>query len=168
MTGASTVSRGTDGRGAERRHPRGLLAAAVPLRYAFAALLLATGVAKLVDLAGFAGVVGAYRLVPETLLFPAALLLAAVEVALGAWLLARWRPVTAALAAALLHLGYLAWLALALARGLAIPNCGCFGVFWPRPLTRLTLVEDGVLLVLALVLLLAVRRGMAATRATAA
>jgi hypothetical protein len=168
MTGASTVSRGTDGRGAERRHPRGLLAAAVPLRYAFAALLLATGVAKLVDLAGFAGVVGAYRLVPETLLFPAALLLAAVEVALGAWLLARWRPVTAALAAALLHLGYLAWLALALARGLAIPNCGCFGVFWPRPLTRLTLVEDGALLVLALVLLLAVRRGRTARRVTAA
>lgn len=38
---------------------------------------------------------------------------------------------------------------LALHRGLQIANCGCFGVYWARPLTAVTLVEDALLLALA-------------------
>ena len=45
-----------------------------------------------------------------------------------------------------LHVFYLFGLTTALARGLALPNCGCFGVYWPRPLSAWSVVEDMVLL----------------------
>lgn len=159
MIGVSTAS--PDGERPRAGGSAGRRARPLPtvlLRLAFAGLLLATGVAKLADLAGFAAVVGTYRLLPETLLLPSATFLAAGEVALGAWLLAGGRPFQAALATALLHVAYLAWLGLALGRDLRIPNCGCFGVFWPRPLTPWTLAEDAALLALAFVLLHRARR----------
>ena len=115
------------------------------LRLTFAALLLATGLAKLLDLPGFAAVVVTYRALPDALVTPAAALLTG-----------RRMP-EAALATVALHLGYLAWLAVALARGLNIPNCGCFGVYLPRPLTAGSLAEDGVITALALALYLAAR-----------
>ena len=127
------------------------------LRLTFAALLLATGLAKLLDLPGFAAVVVTYRALPDALVTPAAALLTAVEIALGALLLTGRRLPEAALATVALHLGYLAWLAVALARGLNIPNCGCFGVYLPRPLTAGSLAEDGVITALALALYLAAR-----------
>jgi hypothetical protein len=157
MIGASTTSPRTSARPSAERG-RTAAALAVTLRLAFAALLLVTGVAKLVDLPGFVAVVGTYRALPEALLAPAAALLTAAELALGAWLLSGRRLAEAALATALLHLGYFAWLAVAHARGLDIPNCGCFGVFWARPLTAWTFVEDGTLLALALALLALARR----------
>jgi hypothetical protein len=125
------------------------------------ALLLATGTAKLVDLPGFAQVVASYRLLPEILLLAAATALTAAELALGVWLLTGRRLVQAALATVLLHLGYLAWLGVALGRDLEIANCGCFGVYLPRPLTGWTLVEDGALLALSVLLYLAARRRQA-------
>ena len=45
----------------------------------------------------------------------------------------------------------------ALACGLDLPNCGCFGVFWPQRLTPWMLLEDGVLLALSLLLYLGAR-----------
>jgi hypothetical protein len=127
------------------------------LRFAFALLLIVAGVAKLLDFAGFVAVVATYRSLPEALFYPAAVVLTVAELAIGAWLLVGYRLVEAALATALLHLGYLTWLALALARGLELSNCGCFGVFWPRLLTPWMLLEDGVLLALSLLLYLGAR-----------
>lgn len=128
------------------------------LRFTFAALLLVTGLAKLVDFQGFVAVVATYRFFPEALLVAASAAVAAAELVLGCWLLWGHRLTQAALATILIHLGYFGWLLLALGRGLAIPNCGCFGVFWPRPLTPWTLLEDGILLLLALFLYLTARR----------
>lgn len=42
-------------------------------------------------------------------------------------------------------------------RGLAIANCGCFGVFLARPLTAQTVVEDVVMLGMSLLVLREVR-----------
>jgi hypothetical protein len=147
----------------------------VVLRWFFTALLLASAIGKLLDIRGFAAVVGTYQVFPEPLLLPLGLALALFELALGLWLIWGRHLVWAALVIALLHAGYLAWLGLAYARGLDIPNCGCFGVlldipncgcfgvFLARPLTPWMFVEDGLLLAAALFL----RRGLRRERGTA-
>ena len=120
------------------RHPLWVTA----LRLLLGALLLTTAGGKLLDLAGFAKVVGTYRILPDWLLLPAGLGLALAELALAIALVAGFRLAEMALAAAALHVVFLLWSALALTRGLEIANCGCFGVFWARPLTKWTLLED--------------------------
>jgi uncharacterized membrane protein YphA (DoxX/SURF4 family) len=128
------------------------------LRWAFTALLLVSGAAKLLDLHGFAAVVDTYDVLPDALLAPAAYALAVVEVGLGVWLaIGRALPPTATLVV-VLHTVYLVWIVIALARGLDIPNCGCFGVYFARPLTPVRVLEDVALLALAMGLSRCVRR----------
>ena len=81
-------------------------------------------------------------------------------VRIAAWLLL----VAAALLTVLLHAGYVVWLGLAYLRGLHIANCGCFGVFWARPLTPWMFLEDGALLAAAAILYFGVRRATRAGR----
>lgn len=124
------------------------------LRGLFVLLLLAAALGKLLDMPGFYPVVAAYRVFPEVIIPALAWALALGELGVGLWLLTgRWLA-AAALAVVLLHLLYLGWLVVALSRGLEIANCGCFGVFWPRPLTSARLVEDVVLFVAALLFFL--------------
>ena len=129
-----------------------------PLELLFAALLLTSGGAKLLDMAGFVSVVVDYDVLPTILLWPSAWTSTVTEVALGAWLLRGPKTRRAAAGLWALHLLYVIWIAVALARDLAISNCGCFGVYWPRPLTWLTPIEDLVLLLLAGVLWLSTAR----------
>jgi len=124
--------------------------ARVALRVLFAVLLLVTGVAKLLDMAGFYEVVRSYQSLPNVVVPPASWVLAVGEIVMAAWLLARYRPRWAAVTVVLLHLMYLGWLVIALLRGLEISNCGCFGVFWARPLTWYSPLEDLVLVGLAI------------------
>ena len=130
----------------------GSLFAARGLRVFFACLVLAAGAGKAADLPGFIAVVESYRSLPAAAIAPAAWLLILTEFGLAAWLASGHRLRAAALATAGLHLLYLAWLAQALVRGLDIPNCGCFGVYWARPLTWWSTLEDMLLLGLAFVL----------------
>jgi hypothetical protein len=116
----------------------------------FAVLLTVTGVAKLLDMTGFYEVVRSYQSLPDLVVPPAAWLLAVGELVLAAWLLARYRPHLAAITVVLLHLMYLFWLLLSLLRGLEISNCGCFGVFWARPVSWYSPLEDLVLVGLAI------------------
>ena len=122
------------------------------LRLLFAALLLVTGGAKLLDIEGFAAVVDSYALLPALLITPSTWALAIMEIGLGLWLLSNRRLGAAAVLLIALHLLYLLWLMVALARGLSLPNCGCFGVYWPRPLTWFSPLEDLALLLLATLL----------------
>lgn len=135
-----------------------LPASAQVLRGLFLLLLATTGIAKLFDMPGFYGIVAAYRLLPEALVPASAWALALVEITLAGWL--AWgralRP--AALLIVLLHLMYLGWLLIALVRGLALANCGCFGVYLARPLSWTMPFEDTALLALALALWAQVRR----------
>ena len=105
-------------------------------------ILVATGVGKLLDVSGFARVLGTYQAFPDGLLVPIALAVPLGEVVLGVWLLGGRRPFAAAVTALAVHLAYAAWSATAILRGLKLANCGCFGVFWPRPLGWPTVVED--------------------------
>ncbi len=112
------------------------------LRVAIGAILTATAVGKLLDVPGFARVLGTYRAFPDELLLPVALAVPAAELLLALWLFSNQRPFGAAVAALVMHLSYAAWSASAILRGLALSNCGCFGVFWPRPLGWSTVAED--------------------------
>jgi len=124
-------------------------AARMSLRFFFAILLAVTGIAKLIDMAGFSEIVRSYQSLPDMFVPPAAWLLAVGELALAGWLLARYQTRLAAIAVVLLHLMYLGWLVMALVRGLQLGNCGCFGVFLARPLTWFSPLEDLALVLLA-------------------
>jgi len=125
-------------------------AAAIALRVLFALLLAVTGVAKLLDMPGFYDVVASYRSLPLAMVPMAAWSLAVGEIVLAAWLVwgreLRW----SSLLVVLLHAMYFGWLVVALARGLQLDNCGCFGVYWARPLTWYSPLEDLALLALAI------------------
>ena len=81
---------------------------------------------KLVDPADFAEAVGNYQLLPEWLVYPTAVMLPGVEMAIGAALLLGLAPRGAALGTGGLMLLFLGAQAHALAGGINI-NCGCFG-----------------------------------------
>lgn len=114
----------------------------------FVVLMLSSATGKLLDMPGFYGIVSTYQMLPNGMIPPAAWALTLFELALGVALCtAVWRQVVWVLLP--LHLFYLVGLSQALVRGLVIPNCGCFGVYWGRPLTPYTLLEDIALLTFA-------------------
>ena len=115
-----------------------------------AAVLLATGLGKALDVAGFARVLGQFRAFPAGSEGGLALLVTAAELGLAAALpVPGWRRRAAGLAV-LLFLGNAALLSLTLLRGIELANCGCFGVFLARPLRPWTPLEDVVLAALAM------------------
>jgi uncharacterized membrane protein YphA (DoxX/SURF4 family) len=122
------------------------------IRWFFVLLLAAASIGKLADMSGFYAVIKSYALLPEAVIPVSAWALAIFELVLAIWLVTGKRLYVAAFAVIMLHLVYLIWLAIALARGLDIPNCGCFGVFWARPLSWFTPIEDLILLALAIVM----------------
>ena len=122
------------------------------LRFLFAVLLAASAIGKLADMAGFVQIVASYRLLPLALVPAAAWLLALVELTLAVWLVSAKCIQHAAATLVALHGIYFCWLLIALTRGLSISNCGCFGVYFARPLSAYTLLEDALLLVLAALL----------------
>ena len=136
--------------------PRGL----ARLPFLFVGLVLvATGTGKLLDLAGFVEVVAAYRLMPAWGDRLVAYTLPFVELATGLGLLFGLRRRLAAASAVGLHALLVVVVLVTLWRGIPIENCGCFGVFWARPLGLQTLFEDlAMLAVSGLALWLASRR----------
>jgi hypothetical protein len=125
--------------------PRWALALAGLLALAFGA----TGLGKALDLAGFARILGDFELFPRALLLPLALGVTVLELIIAAGLLAEATRARAARAAILVAAGHAAVLSLTLARGITLENCGCFGVFWARPLTLASPLEDVALLLFA-------------------
>lgn len=98
---------------------------------------------------GFFEVVATYQVFPRSVVPLISWALVALELSLALALLhGKHLKAIAGLVVAL-HALYFIWLSIALLRGLNIPNCGCFGVYFARPLTGYTLVEDGVLLLLS-------------------
>lgn len=112
------------------------------LRFVIAAVLLATAAGKMADIRGFAEVLGTYRAFADGALLPVAVMVTVAELGLALWLLAGRRLFAASLASTFLHLVYAGWSAAAIFRGLKLANCGCFGVFFKRPLNWTTVYED--------------------------
>lgn len=109
------------------------------------AVLLASALGKSLDLPGFVEVLVTYRLFPDGLLWPLALMITGIEWVLAAWILAGWSLATSALIALGLNGAYAMGLIVTLFRGLDLPNCGCYGVFFPQPLRWYSPFEDLVL-----------------------
>ncbi len=118
-------------------------------RWFFVLLLAASSVGKLADMPGFYAVVKSYGLLPDAVIPISAWALTFFELLLAVWLAMGKRIGIASILVVALHLIYMIWILVALARGLSLANCGCFGVFWARPLTWFTPIEDLILLLLA-------------------
>lgn len=101
-------------------------------RFGLAAILLTSGVLKAADPVQTTVAVGAYQLLPDSLVQSFAYALPFVEIALGFMLLAGVGVRVASVAAAVLLAVLIAAVASAWARGLSI-DCGCFGGGGPVP-----------------------------------
>jgi Methylamine utilisation protein MauE len=136
------------------------------LRWFFVLLLGASAIGKLADMPGFLEIVTNYQALPPSWVPLASWLLVVSEAVLsaafafGPTIVRRHgeagllKVIVQGRFAALcgLHVLYLIWLLRALMSGRSIPNCGCFGVYLPRPLTLYSVIEDGVLLLMAALL----------------
>ena len=115
-------------------------------------ILLASALGKSLDLPGFVEVLVTYRAFPDWSLWPIALFITTIEWMLGLWVLSGRRLPQAALATVLLNGIYALWMTVSLARGLDLPNCGCYGVYFPQPLRWYSPLEDLVLVSLGFTL----------------
>ena len=115
------------------------------LRMFIGAILLGSAVGKALDFGGFIEVLKTYHVFPPSILMLVAVIVTGSECLLGLWILSGWHLVMSAWAAAAMNLVYAAWMTVTLLRGLELSNCGCFGVFFPRPLTWSSPLEDMVM-----------------------
>lgn len=107
---------------------------------------------QLDDPAGFRAVLADYRRGDPQLL---SALLVSGELLSGAWLFLkpRRRPLVPAVVFTATSVLWAVLAGQAFARGLAVPNCGCFGVHLGRPLRWWVLVQDALLLLYSSLLL---------------
>jgi hypothetical protein len=108
-------------------------------------VLFASALGKSLDLPGFVEVLVTYRLFPDWSLWLLALGITGSEWALAVWILIGWQLPTGALLAMTMNGLYALGLIITLVRGLDLPNCGCYGVFFPQALRWYSPVEDLVL-----------------------
>ena len=87
----------------------------------------------------------------EDYVLPLALFVSLVELFLGLSLLRADKQKRNAVFLIVIHLGYSALAALTLLRQISLTNCGCFGVFWARPMSPMTLAEDVILVLLSVI-----------------
>ncbi|WP_434587215.1 MauE/DoxX family redox-associated membrane protein [Streptomyces sp. A5-4] len=124
------------------------------------ALYTAMALGQLVSFGQMPAILAAYGLVDGAAATALAVILIAGELGCGIWFLARPRskafaPVWVCTAVSVM---WTALAAQAYARGLAVANRGCFGVYLSQPLSWIVLVQDALTLLYAAALLRAARR----------
>jgi peroxiredoxin len=117
------------------------------VRLVLAGVLAVAGITKLADLAGSRQAMRDFGL-PVSLAAPFGLLLPLVEVVIALALLPAATAWVSATGALLLLLLFIGGIALNLARG-RTPNCHCFGQLHSQPIGRATLIRNGLLALLA-------------------
>lgn len=122
------------------------------LQYFIGLILLITAIGKLLDIQGFARVIESYKIFKGWITAPMGLLMSLTELGIAIWLFNGQKLPLAALASIVLHVIFIIWLFIAMARKLKIENCGCFGVFLARPLNWVTIAEDAFMLTISIVL----------------
>jgi hypothetical protein len=96
----------------------------------------------MMDVPGFIKVIDTYRIIPTFLQPAIAVSMVLVELKIAENLFRKINLTITALAANALHICFTLLATLTLLRGIEVPNCECFGVFWARPLTLITVAED--------------------------
>ena len=129
--------------------------ASVMLRIILGAVYVAMAAGQVASWPQMPRILGAYDVAPAWVLPWLAAVLIGAEVLAGAWMLVR--PRSSALTPVWVYTSVaLVWAALgveAYARGLAVDNCGCFGLYLQQRLTWFTLAQDGLLLVYAAIMI---------------
>ena len=128
------------------------------LRYFIASVLLLTGIGKLLDVPGFIKVIDTYKIIPIFLQPAIAVSMVLVELKIAENLFRNINLKITVLVATVLHICFTLLATLTLLRGIEVPNCGCFGVFWARPLTIITVAEDVFMVGLCALLLKLLKR----------
>ena len=123
------------------------------LRMLLGLILLATSIAKLSNLPGFVAVLHSYRIFPQGLHWPAAIIITVSELVIGSWLCWGRHLRQAARTSLALHGAYACFAAFMLLRNVPILNCGCFGSFLARPLSWMTVGQNLILVALSLLLI---------------
>lgn len=123
------------------------------LRVGIGAVFLAAGGLKVGHAAQFAQEIAAFRLVPQPLIAPMALLLPFLEIVLGGYLVAGLFTRTSAWIAAAVFALFDAAIASAVVRGMTL-NCGCFGPNDASVTTWGEVARDAILIVIAVVVAL--------------
>ncbi|MBV5319118.1 MAG: DoxX family membrane protein [Desulfobulbaceae bacterium] len=116
------------------------------IRWALATLFIYSGAVKLIDPQRFAEVIAGFGLLPDVLIFPAAILLPVLEVVTGVGLIFALRGSLAAITIMLIL--FMAVLGYGIRLGLDI-DCGCFGPDDPEQAykgLKSALVRDAVLM----------------------
>jgi uncharacterized membrane protein YphA (DoxX/SURF4 family) len=104
------------------------------LRFVIGGVLLYAGFSKAIGpQAEFAAAIEAYKLVPNTLLNPLAMIVPWIELAIGTYLVAGFAVRASAAAAAGLFSVFLFALISTLVRGIDLGSCGCFGAVLLSP-----------------------------------
>ncbi len=127
------------------------------LRFFIAAILLTTGLGKALDIHGFVEILITYQAFADWMLYPVALGMIAAELILSFWLFSGRIIFWAAFSSLGLHTVFTLWASVTVMRGLDIPNCGCFGVFFARPLDGWTILEDLVMVAFSGLLMVSAR-----------
>ncbi|MCX4581535.1 MauE/DoxX family redox-associated membrane protein [Streptomyces sp. NBC_01481] len=133
------------------------------LRIALGAVYTAMAIGQLASLGHMPAILSAYGLVTEAAATALAVALITGELVCGVWFLARPRskalpPVWAFTAVSVV------WSLLAVqayARGLAVANCGCFGIYLAQRLSWFVLLQDSLTLLYAGLMLRAARQAPA-------
>lgn len=113
-------------------------------------LITGAGVGKLLDIPGFVSVIETYQLhIGNSYVWAIAIFVIIFEIALGLWILFGKNLKTGAILSMLMHAGYFILLSITLLRGIELQNCGCFGIFFARPLMWYSPLEDLVLIVIS-------------------
>ena len=114
----------------------------VGLRFFIASVLLLTGIGKLLDVPGFIKVIDTYEIIPAFLQPIVAISMVLIELKISENLFRNINIKITAIVVTALHICFTLLASLTLLRGIEVPNCGCFGVFWARPLTFIIVTED--------------------------
>lgn len=126
----------------------------IVLRWVLGLTFVATSLGKFLDIPGFHDVMRTYDLFPDWTLWPIAVGMPIVEALIAITMLTGWHLRRGILASLVFNGAFAVVLTLELLRGLHLKNCGCFGVFFARPLKWSSPVEDVVLELITLGVLL--------------
>ena len=115
------------------------------IRFFLGAIFSASALGKSLDLSAFVDILVTYQIFPDWALWPMALSICGAEWLLAVWMFSGWHISAGALSAIALNGLYATGLTVTLLRGIDLPNCGCYGVFYPQPLRWYSPLEDLVL-----------------------
>ncbi len=132
-----------------QRNARVTDALVLVLRVVLGGILVVAGVSKIGHAAEFAAQIAGFRLLPQPVIAPLALVLPFLEIMIGGYLIAGLFTRAAAWAAVFLFAVFDGAIASAVIRGLTV-SCGCFGPNDKTVTTWAEVARDAVFVLLAL------------------